>query len=219
MKKRLIFLPLLLLLCACGNARETNLLSPVSALAFDANEANLVLTVETAWQDSTEGSATPQYLTGKARTIPQCFTAIASGVGSDLYFSHAQVLILDTQVAQHNMLDLCKFLCSDSEIRLGIRFAVAHNTSAAQILQAWAPNGDIPGFALERILAQGKVRHNAIDMPFFRFYNQLLSGADANLPAITLGPDGQAIPDGTARFAGGKFIGFTEGDPTNAVST
>ncbi len=219
MKKHLVFLPLLLILCSCGNARETNLLSPVSALAFGVTDNNLLLTVETAWQDSTEGSATPQYLTGKAHTIPQCFTAIASGVGSDLYFSHAQVLIIDTQIAQHGIQELCRFLCSDSEIRLGIRFAVARNASASQILQAWAPNGDIPGFALERILAQGKVRHNAIDMPFFRFYNQLLSGADANLPAITLGPDGQAIPDGTAHFSGGQFIGFTEGDPTDAVST
>lgn len=211
MKKLFLLLPFLLLLTACGDARETSVLSPVSALAFTQTDTAIRLMAETAWQDSTEGTAAAQYFSGEGTDIPTAFSAAAAGIGSDLYFSHAQVILLDSVFAKQQILPLCEYLCSNSELRLGLRLAVARDASAEDILQAWAPNGEIPGFALERILSQGKNRGNAADMPFFRFYNDLLQQRTTLLPAVTIGLDGQAFPNGSAVFENGTFSYFTEG--------
>lgn len=214
--KKLLVLLLLALLTGCGDARETGLLAPVSSAALSRQADGLQLTAETVFQDSTEGKATPQYLSAEAQTVPNVFRSIANNVGGEFYFSHAQVIVLDEEFAREGVADLCEYLCDKSEIRLDVRLCVARGVSAEQVLRAWAPNGEVPGFSLSRLLAQGEKRGTGVDMPLFRLLDDLLAGRDSALPAVTLGIDKQAIPAGTALFTGGKLTGFMEGVPRHA---
>lgn len=215
MKKLLVLLPLLLL-AGCGDAKETGLLSPVSAAALSKSADGLTLTAETVFQDSAEGSASPEYLSAEAKTVPNAFSSIANNVGSEFYFSHAQAVVVDEALAREGLMPLCQYLCDESEIRLDVRLCVARNASAEDVLRAWAPNGEIPGFALSRMLSQGEKRGTGVDMPLFRFLDDLIADADTSLPAVTVGTDGQAIPSGTAYFKNGKLTGFSEGVTVDA---
>lgn len=199
-------------LSGCGDARETSLLSPVSAAAATMAEDKLRLTAEIVWQDEAEGAAKPQYLSAKADTLAQAFEKAAAGVGGEFYFSHAQVFLLDEKTAKSGIVPLCEYLTANPEARLGLRLAVARGVSAQEVLQAWAPSGEVPGIALGRKLSEAKKRGLGIDMPLFRFYNALLAGEQTALPAVTLGTDGQAVLDGIAIFQNGIFAGFQGGD-------
>lgn len=216
MNKLLLLLPLLLCLTGCGDARETGLLSPVSAAALSLGADGLTLTAETVFQDSAEGSATPEYLSAEAQTVPNAFASIANNVGGEFYFSHAQAIVVDEAVARAGLLPLCAYLCDESEIRLDVRLCVARDVGAGDVLRAWAPNGEIPGFALSRMLAQGEKRGTGVDMPLFRFLDDLLAGEPSALPAVTVGVDGQAIPAGVAYFREGRLTGFSEGVTVHA---
>ncbi|MCB6365215.1 hypothetical protein LI291_03310 [Intestinibacillus massiliensis] len=218
MKRSLLLLPLLLLLAGCGDARETSVLSPVSAAALSGDATGLHLTVETVWQDSAEGKATPQYLTAEAATIPNLFAAAANNVGGEFYFSHAQVFLVDEAAARQGLLPLAEYLCDENDARLSIRLAVARGATADEVLRAWAPSGEIPGIALGRMLSEGEKRGSGVDMPLFRFLNLLLSGPDVHtaLPAVTVGTDGQAVPSGLALFEGDRLTGFTDGGDPHA---
>lgn len=214
--KRIACLAFLILLAGCGDARETSMLSPVSAAALSRDATGLHLTVETVWQDSAEGKATPQYLTAEAVSIPNLFASAANNVGSEFYFSHAQVFLVDEAAARQGLLPLCEYLCAEEDARLGIRLAVARDVTADEVLRAWAPSGEIPGIALARMLSEGEKRGSGVDMPLFRFLNLLLAGQETHtaLPAVTIGTDGQAVPAGLALFARDRLIGFTDGgDP------
>ncbi len=210
MHKPCLALLCLLLLMGCGDAREAGVLSPVSAAALSQSTNGFTLTAETVFQDSADGSATPEYLSGEGQNIPAVFAAVANNVGSEFYFSHAQTIVLDPAIAQESLLALCNFLADESEIRLDVRLCVARDTTAEEVLRAWAPNGEVPGFALSRMLAQGESRGTGVNMPLFRFWDDLLSARPSSLPAVTLGKDGTAIPAGTAYFMYGKFIGFSK---------
>ncbi|MGE4548639.1 MAG: hypothetical protein AB7C89_03685 [Intestinibacillus sp.] len=219
MMKRIAALVLLpLLLTGCGDAREASVLSPVSAAALSNDATGLQLTVETVWQDSTEGKATPQYLTAEAATIPNLFASATNNVGGEFYFSHAQAFIIDEATARNGLLPLCTYLCDRHDARLGIRLVVARGAKANEVLRAWAPGGEIPGLALGRMLSQGKKRGSGVDMPLFRFLNLLLSGQNVRtaLPAVSVGIDGEAVPAGLALFEGDRLVGFSDGGANDA---
>lgn len=219
MKRITVFLLLpFFFLTGCGDAREASVLSPVAAAALANDATGMHLTVETVWQDGTDGKATPQYLTSEAATIPNLFAAATNNVGGEFYFSHAQVFIIDEPIARNGLLPLCTYLCDRHDARLGIRLAVARNTSADAVLRAWAPGGEIPGIALGRMLSQGKKRGSGIDMPLFRFLNLILSSKSVHtaLPAVSVGTDGQAVPAGLALFEGDRLTGFADGGASHA---
>lgn len=194
-------------LSSCADARETGTLSPVSSAAISADKDGFTLTAETVFQDGIEGIATPEYLSGTAQTIEQVFDEIKNNVGGEFYFSHAQVIVIDENFAKSGISELCEYLSHKNEVRLDMRICVAKDVTAVDVLKAWAPNGEVPGFALARLLTQGEKRETGVDMPLFRFYDDMLASGESVLPAVTIGQDGTVVPAGTAVFENGVLVG------------
>lgn len=209
-----VFLALLILCSGCAQSekRAGDLLPILSAGISRSKDGSLTLTAEAVRQDSLEGNATPVYLTASGPDPDALFRSAAQLLAGDLYLSHARTVVVDAAVAQDGIPPLVQTLLTRDDVRLTMRIAIARNASADKIVRAQAVAQDIPGEALAALLQGNATRGKLPDLPLCRIADQLLTGADFSLPALTLTTDGRVIPAGQANFRLGRLVGFSGGE-------
>lgn len=200
--KKLLFLSLLLLLGGC--AREV---SPVSALSLDREGAGFRMTAEVVRQDSLDDTAAPAYLSATGHDLPELLQNLERVLSSELYLSHAQVLLLSEEVAEEGILALADYLCQDNDVRLSLRVAVVRDGAADALLKA-----DDEVYALSDLLDLAAENGTLPDMPLYRAAEVLHTDGTAILPALRVDEFGQTAPAGTAVFANEKLSCFLDGE-------
>lgn len=200
--KKLLFLSLLLLLGGC--VREV---SPVSALSLDREGAGFRMTAEVVRQDSLDDIAAPAYLSATGHDLPELLQNLERVLSSELYLSHAQVLLLSEDVAEESILALADYLCQDNDVRLSLRVAVVRDGAADALLKA-----DDEVYALADLLDLAAENGTLPDMPLYRAAEVLHTDGTAILPALRVDEFGQTAPAGTAVFANERLSCFLDGE-------
>lgn len=200
--KRLLFALSLLLLCGC--AREV---SPVSGLALDRIGDQYRMTAEIVRQDSLDAAAAPAYLSATGHDLPELLRGIERVLGNELYLDHAQVLLIDEEVASDGILELADYLCQHEDMRLSLRIAVVRGGDAAALMQQ-----DDEVFALSDLLDLAAEQHTLPDMPLYRVTEVLHADGTAILPALKIDEFKQIAPAGVAVFANEKLSCYLDGD-------
>lgn len=202
MKRFLVILSL----CAlplCGCSAENTL--PVSAAALSRTDAGYRMTAELIRQDSLDGDASPVYLTAEGDSLPALFEEAERRMGGHFYFSHAETVILDQQLAEEGIGELAAFLAERPDARLTLRLTVAQDAEA--LLQLDALGEAIPGVALYELLEGLAARGDIPDTPLYKVQDALVQGAPVYLPWLYETGDGHAAAGGAAILENGTLTG------------
>lgn len=204
--KRLTILLLLCLLPLCGCSAEPAL--PVSAAAFSHGSKGYTMTAELIRQDSLDGDASPVYLTAAGETLPALFADADRKLGGHFYFSHAEIVVVDIDLAKEGIDDLVSYLAARQDARLTLRLAVARGATAHEILRLEALTESIPGVALSALL-DGLAQDGALpDLPLYQVQNALRQGETLLLPCLYPTEDKHAAAGGLAVLEDGMLSGF-----------
>lgn len=208
---------LCLLLCGC-RWRDAGELTPVTAGAVSQSDGAYTLTAELALPSA--DSAVPQSMTvaSGAPGIAQAIDRAGAGRDTHLYWSHARVLLLGTDLLRGGMEETVRALTVSSEVRPSVRLCAVKNAQADTVLTACSSvSGDPPGFALGDSIDLAVSRSQTPDMPLYRALDRTLSdGIDPVLPAVSV-RSGQAVLDGAALFSSGALCGWLDEAQTGAL--
>lgn len=204
----LCFLPLFLL-SGCGSYRETDKLTIVSAGALDAVPAGAALTCETVMLSPESKSPTAALLYAESADVPSSFAAANLKLGTDLYWSHAQVLAVDEALCRKGIGEWLDFFSRNPELRMSCRILAVRGAKAQDVFKKNDLSGDVPGYDLGQLAQEGALAGMLPDVPLNRLVEDMLSpGVDPVLPAVTVSQDGQCMPAGAAVLRDGKLSGW-----------
>ncbi len=178
----------------------------MSALALDKDENGLRLTAEVVRQDSLDDTAAPSYLCVSGKDMPTLIEALGNLLPDELYLSHAQVLLINENVAEESILPLTDQLCSNHDVRLSLRTAIVRDGTADELMKA---SGEV--FSISEMLDHAADTGVLPDMPLYRCADALHNDGTAILPALRLDEYDQASPAGTAVFANEQLYCFLDG--------
>lgn len=217
MKRAGITILLCLSLCGCS-WRDAGDLSPVTAGAITRDNGAYLLTAELAVPNP--DSAVPQSITvtGAADSIAQAIDNAGAGRDAQLYWSHARVLLLGTDILRSGMRETIRALTVSSEVRPSVRLCAVKNAQADTVLTTCASvSGDPPGFALGDSIDLAVKQSQAPDMPLYRVLDRVESdGIDPVLPAVSIEGE-QAVLDGAALFSGDVLCGWLDKAQTGVL--
>lgn len=219
MKRILICLSaLLLLLCGCDSYRETNRLTIVSAGGVErANDDSVKLLVETVKlsQDSTTPEAA--LMTAFGDSVPSAFHNASLRMGTDLYWSHAQVIIIGQNLTRDGISPLLDYLSRNPEMRMSCRLITVKDAEAAELLTPSPLSGEVPGYDLGLLVTRGTEVGFSPDVPLYKLLDTLLSeGVDPVIPAVTM-QGKQCMPYGCAIFQKDKLAGYLNAEETQTL--
>lgn len=217
MKRAGISVLLCLTLCGCS-WRDAGDLSPVTAGAITREDSAYTLTAELAVPNP--DSAVPQSITttGTAASIAQAIDNAGAGRDAQLYWSHARILLLGTDMLRGSMQEAVHALTVSSEVRPSVRLCAVKNAQADTVLTACASvSGDPPGFALGDSIDLAVKQSQTPDMPLYRVLDRVESdGIDPILPAVSIEGE-QAVLDGAALFSGDVLCGWLDEAQTGVL--
>lgn len=208
---------LCLSLCGCS-WRDAGDLSAVTAGAVARDGGRYTLTAELAVPSADSAVPDARTLSGTADSLAQAIDRAGAGRDTQLYWSHARVLLLDTALTRDGIEDAVRALTVSSEVRPSVRVCAVSGCAAEEVLtEGGSLSGDPAGFALGDSMDLAVRQSRAADMPLYRVLDRVLAdGIDPVLPAVSL-EDGQAVLSGTALFSGDRLCGWLDETQTAAL--
>jgi spore germination protein KC len=206
----------------CWNYREVEDLAVVSGMAFDKNDDKFFVTSEiinvTGGRDS---KISTKLITSEGITIFDALRKTIKTAGKRLYFSHAEVIIIGTEVAKEGVIPVMDWVRRDAEPRDTLHFLVSKEKSAKEILQHQPITSDVLSFELNDMLKSEKSLSYAIDTAEWQFIKDLAAmGVSATLPTVDLTmDDNKLVPEitGTGVFKQDRLVGFFNGEETKTM--
>lgn len=132
---------MMLILSSCTKGREIKKLAIVTAIGIDKQGDNVILTCEVSnplYSPETDGiSAISQsvvYIYGKGKTLLDSIEDISLNFNRDLFFSHANILILGEDAAKEGIVKNLDYLLRSQEPREDIKIIVAKGAQAREIM-------------------------------------------------------------------------------------
>lgn len=209
-------------LSGCWNYREIEDLAIVSGLAFDKQGDNYIVTTEIVDIKGGKNSKISTILISSEGTT--IFDAVRKSIrksGKRLYHSHAEIVIISTQLAKEGIIPILDWINRDAEQRYTLHFLVSKEKSAKEILEQHPMTSDILSFELNNMLKSQKNLSSALDIEQWQFLNDFAAmGISATLPTINITIDSDKLtPEitGTALFKEDKLVGFLDGDDTKTL--
>lgn len=191
--KKLLIIPLILLLTGCWNYRELNQLAITTGIAVDKENDNYKITIMIAnskKNSGSDGSITPSAAVydGTGNTIYEAFKDTSLSVSKQIYLSHIDVLVLSEEIAQNNLTDVIDFLFRYPQTRNNFYLVLAKDKKASDILKVTTPLETFPSQNLAKNLEiTDKLQGYTYTVDFTDFTKSLVSeGINPVLPSVTL---------------------------------
>ncbi len=206
----------------CWNYREVESLAVVSGMAFDKNGGKYSVTFEiinvTGGRDSKTNT---KLVTSEGVTIFDAVRKTIKTAGKKLYFSHAEVIIISSEVAKAGVIPVMDWVLRDTEPRNTIHILISKERSAKEILKRQPITADILSFELNEMIKSEKSLAYAIDTEEWQFVEDLAeTGISATLPTVDLTMDDNKLtPEitGTGIFKEDRLVGLLDGEETKTM--
>lgn len=151
---------IMLILSSCTGANEINKLAIVTTIGIDREDGDILLTCEVSnplYNPETDGissaSKSVVFISGKGKTLFEAIRNIRLDFDRELFFSHANVLILGEELAKEGIIKNLDYLLRSQEPREDIKIVVAKGSRASEIMRV---RGDLN-------LSVGKYISNLLD--------------------------------------------------------
>lgn len=209
-----------LILSSCAGGKELNKLAIVTAIGIDREGEDIILTCEVSnplYNPETDGvssaSKSVVYIYGKGRTLLEAITDLSLNFDRDLFFSHANILILGEDLAKQGIIQNLDYLLRSQEPRETTKIVVAKGCKASEIM---GPRGDLNfsvgsyvGNLLDNFDLNGKTIN--INMAeYYRYYydqnNQPVIGVVEKKEVKEIGVTGEEGPTREILTVGGGAV-------------
>ena len=235
--RRVLLLFLLMLLVmnisGCWSRRELNTLAIVLGTALDAGPApdTLTLTAQVvkagelkSGSSSSPGSSTPAKayadIQGTDKSVLSLLRGLTHKLSRRLYFSHNQVLIFSSELAQKDIAEGLDGFMRDYETRLNVYILISKGR-AADILEEDSEIEKLPAVHIANTMKNQSANSETVVVTLRDFAIAMLSGSTAPVaPMIDLfdvNGRKKIIIEGTAVFKQGKMIGELNKDQTRGL--
>lgn len=191
--KKLLIIPLILLLTGCWNYRELNQLAITTGIAIDKedNIYKVTIMIANSKKDTgSDGSITPSAAVydGTGKTIYEAFKDTSLSVSKQIYLSHIDVLVLSEEIASNNLTDVIDFLFRYPQTRNNFYLVLAKEQTASEILKVTTPLETFPSQNLAKNLEiTNKLQGFTYTVDFTEFTKSLVSkGINPVLPSVTV---------------------------------
>lgn len=221
MKKMILFTFLLMiLLSGCKDYVEIQNLAIATAIGVDVDTQNpdwYDVSIEIVQFDQDTPKAI--VISGNGQTYLEAVTNATKHLGNQLYFSHAQVIVLSEQVANDGIYPFVDAIYRNSDLRLDIAILVAKDVSAIDVLSAKSEIEEIAGIQIKKILDSNHIISEIPQIPAYEFINNITSnGVCGAVSVIKLSENNTREVDGLAIFKDGTVFGYLDKKQTKTLS-
>ena len=129
-------------LSSCTRGREINKLAIVTAIGIDREGDHVILTCEVSnalYNPDIDGvssaSKSVVFIHGKGKTLSEAMRNISLDFDRELFFSHANVLILGEDIAREGIIKNLDYLLRAEEPREDVKIVVAKGSKASEIMR------------------------------------------------------------------------------------
>ena len=213
------------LFTGCWDYREVDHLAIVSGIAVDKSTdgKNYLVSFEVIKIASggNDSETTTELIKYEGKTIFEAARNAIVSTSKKLYFSHAKVLIISSEVAKDGTVNVIDFFTRQVETRRDIGVYISKGKNAYDILEQKNPLSDILSLSLDEMQASGIALAKSPTVVLWNYISDLSSeGICAVLPTISINTQNdKPVPqiNGTAIFKKDKLIGYLNGDETNTM--
>lgn len=189
--KKLLIIPLILLLSGCYNYRELNELAITTGIAIDKEENyKVTIMIANSKKEGSDGSISPQATVyeGNGDTIYEAFKDTSLALSKQIYLSHIDVLVLSEEIAKNNLNDVIDFLFRYPQTRNNFQLVLAKDKKAGDILKITTPLETFPSQNLAKNLEiTDKLQGFTYTVDFTEFVKTLTTeGVNPVLPSVTI---------------------------------
>lgn len=188
---KIIIILICLLLSGCSDYNEVEDLTIVTAVAIDKisdDELGYKVSVEVAKFSNDKTDVSIVSATGS--TFFEAVTQAIKITGNDLYFSHAQVIIISDKVARESIYPFVDYAYRNTDFRLDIPFLIAKDVQALEILSAKSLIDDIAGMQIRNIVDSSDLISEVPMIPIYEFIDDFSTvGTCGIIPLVTLAQD------------------------------
>lgn len=133
---------IMLILSSCTGGKEIKELALVTAIGIDREGNDIVLTCEVTnplYNPSIDGvssaSKSTVFINGRGKTLFEAIRAITLDFDRQLFFSHANILILGEDLARDGIIKNLDYLLRAEEPREDLKIVVAKGSKASEIMR------------------------------------------------------------------------------------
>lgn len=219
MKKLLLCIPILTLLCGCWDYREPNMQEYVLGIGIDITPENrYLLTVETADTSAPpESSAKSRMISAEGDNLFDAIQNVSARAGKQLYWGHLGLIVIDDSVQDDQLHAVLDLFNRTREVYLNTSLLVSRNTSAHDVFQTKPDGASSVSDHCLNILENRKASRRFQPLKLWE-YTRNLSQHDCVLtPTVIVSEQALSI-DGGAVFRGTDRIAYLTGEEVLALS-
>lgn len=237
--KKLLIIPLILLLSGCYNYRELNELAITTGIAIDKEENyKVTIMIANSKKEGSDGSISPQATVyeGNGDTIYEAFKDTSLALSKQIYLTHIDVLVISEEIAKNNLNDVIDFLFRYPQTRNNFQLVLAKDRKAGDILKITTPLETFPSQNLAKNLEiTDKLQGFTYTVDFTEFVKTLTTeGVNPVLPSVTIigdvesGNKNENIEENKPQtylkldmlgiFKDNKFVTFADGDESKGIN-
>lgn len=223
MKKAGWILLSLALLCICAGCRdreENHDLTVVAGMAVDGSNGDYRLVTETLTAGGEQEGGKRLLTQSSGVTLNGALLETANLTAQQLYYTHAQTLVVSRNLAEEGLRSLLQALERQNSFRLSLRLVVAQD-SAAELITLKDPQNNAASFQLRSMADTSWHNATSPDTPLYRFLADMGEvGVQGILPLAGLRTEGEAQNAeilGTALFREDVFVGSLDDRESQAL--
>jgi len=191
--KKLLIIPLLLILTGCWNYRELNELAITTGIALDIEDDQYKLTVliansKKSGSSGEKSEASTAVYEGVGQTLYEALKDCASSVSKQVYLGHLDILILSEDVAKLKTNEIIDFLFRYPQSRNDFQVVIAKDSKASDILKITTPLESFPSQNVSQNLeVTGELQGFTYPVTFNEFVKLMLQeGINPILPSVKI---------------------------------
>lgn len=239
--KKLLIIPLILLLTGCWNYYELNNLAICTGIAIDKKENKYEVTylISNAKKNEVsakEGEAGTTTYTGIGETIQEAINDLQIKMPFEPYSGHLVVTIISEEIAKEGIENILDYLARDTESRNFFYILLSKNTKAKNILEIISPLQTFPSQTIASDIETSSAKTSLIyEITYNDFiYTLLEQGINPVLNSVTIignkekGTDtkelSDTIPQATIKidtlgiFKDDKLLGWATQDESKGIN-